>query len=122
MLVTSYFAKSAKAPGAVSIARFPPTWYSGTCYFPLAPKPDMLKIEDWGEYRHRYQKEVLELLNPDTVLRDLGVDEAGHDIILLCFEKERAHCHRGLVAEWFHETRGITVPEIGTDAITLLTF
>jgi hypothetical protein len=65
---------------------------------------------------------VLELLNPDTVLRDLGVDEAGHDIILLCFEKERAHCHRELVAERFHETRGITVPELGTDATTLLTF
>ncbi len=121
MLRTSYFAKSAMEPGAVSIARFPPKWYTGTRYLPLAPTPDMLKIKDWDEYRRRYQEEILSVLDPDTVLRDLGVDGSGHDIILLCFEKERTHCHRGLVAEWFHETRGITVTELGTDATTQLT-
>ena len=122
MLKTSYFAKSVKTPGAVSIARFPPKWYTGARYLPLAPAPEMLKIKDWDEYRRRYQKEVLSVLDPDNVLRDLGVDGAGHDIVLLCFEKERTHCHRGLVAAWFHETKGIIVPEIGTNATTQLTF
>ena len=120
MLKTSYFAKSAKAPGAVSIARFPPKWYTGARYLPLAPTQDMLKIKDWDEYRRRYHKEVLAALDPDTVLRDLGVDGSDHDIILLCFEKDRTHCHRGLVAAWLHETRGITVPELGNESPTLL--
>jgi hypothetical protein len=121
MLVTSYFAKSAKEPGAVSIARFPPKWYTGARYFPLAPKPDMLKIEDWDEYRRSYRKEVLDILDPDTVFRDLNADRAGHNIVLLCFEKDRAHCHRGLVAEWLHETKGIMVPELGGESGVQLT-
>jgi hypothetical protein len=122
MLKTSYFAKSAKLPGAVSIARFPPKWYTGTRYLPLAPTPDMLKIHDWDEYRRRYRTEILDVLDPDKVLQDLGAEDAGHDIILLCFEKDRAHCHRGLVAEWFFETRGIAVPELGQESVTQLTF
>lgn len=111
MLLTSYFAKSAKHPGAVSIARFPPKWYTGRCYFPLAPKPEMLQIGDWNEYKRRYRDEILAALNPDDVLRDLGAEGADCDIVLLCFEKDRSHCHRGLVAEWLEGTKGIRVPE-----------
>ena len=122
MMCTSYFARSAKTPGSVSIARFPPTWYTGACYLPLAPAPEMLKIRDRDEYRRRYREEILANLDPDTVLRELESLGAGHDIVLLCFEKDRTHCHRGLVAEWFHEIRGITVPERGTDTTTQQTF
>jgi len=66
MLLTSCFAKNARAPGAVSIARFPPKWYTGARYLPLAPKPEMLKIQDWNEYRRRYREEILSVLDPDT--------------------------------------------------------
>ena len=121
MLRTSYFAKSAREPGAVSISRFPPKWYTGSRYFSLAPKPDMLKIADWVEFRLPYQNEVLNNLDPDTVLRELGDLVPGHDIILLCFEKERTHCHRGLVAEWFLETMGLKVPEVGEESTTQAT-
>jgi uncharacterized protein (DUF488 family) len=115
MLLTRYFAKSAKAPGAVSIARFPPKWYTGTRYLPLAPIPDMLKIKDWDEYQRWYRRDVLDILDPDEVLRDLNVEKADHDIVLLCFEKDHMHCHRGLVADWLFEIKGIRVPEIGQD-------
>jgi hypothetical protein len=120
MLRTSYFAKSAKDPGAVSIARFPPKWYTGARYLPLAPAPDMLKLQDRDEYRRRYREEVLSMLDPDKVLRDLGVDGSGYDIVLLCFERNRTYCHRGLVAEWFSETKGITVPELEEESVTQL--
>jgi hypothetical protein len=100
MICTSYFARSAKTPGAVSIARFPPKWYTGARYLPLAPAPEMLKIQDWDEYRRRYREEILSVLDPDTVLRELENLGAGNNVVLLCFEKDRAHCHRGLVAEW----------------------
>jgi len=117
MLLTSSFAKNARHPGAVSIARFPPAWYTGRCFLPLAPVPAMLRIGDWDEYRRRYREEILATLNPDEVLRELGVEGACHDIVLLCFEKERTHCHRGLVAEWFLETKGISVPELGNQTV-----
>jgi uncharacterized protein (DUF488 family) len=120
MIRTSYFAKSAQEPGAVSIARFPPQWYTGVRYLPLAPTPDMLKIKDWDEYRRRYCEEVLSVLDPDMVLKDLNTEMTGHDIILLCFEKDRAHCHRGLVAAWLQEIKGITVPELGDEPLTQL--
>jgi uncharacterized protein YeaO (DUF488 family) len=75
----------------------------------------MLKIEDWDEYKRRYKGEILSILDPDEVIRDLCVDGAGYDIVMLCFEKDRSHCHRGLVAEWFLETKGIRVSELGVD-------
>lgn len=121
MLLTSYFAKSAKHPGAVAIARFPPEWYTGARYLPLAPEPEMLRIGDWDEYKRRYRDEILSVLDPDQVLRDLEKLEAGHDIVLLCFEKDRSRCHRGLVAEWFLERKGIRVPEIGDESGLQLT-
>jgi uncharacterized protein (DUF488 family) len=120
MLKTSYFARSAREPGAVSIARFPPRWYTGARYLPLAPTADMLTIQDWDEYRQQYHEEILSVLDPDEVLRDLNADTAGHDIILLCFEKDRSHCHRGLVAAWFQETRQIGVSELGNESLTQL--
>ena len=111
MLKTGYFATAAKEPGAVSIARFPPKWFAGPRYFRLAPEPWMLEIGDWDDYRRAYRERVLGALDPEEVLRELGVETSPHDIILLCFEKERTRCHRGLVAEWFRETLGLDVPE-----------
>lgn len=115
MLKTGYFARDRKKAGVISIARFPPVWYNGPCCFTLAPPPDLLNLEDWGEYTRRYRKEVLDHLDPDAVIRELESLAAGTDIILLCFEKERSHCHRGLVAEWFFQTKGIRIPEIGRE-------
>lgn len=115
MILTSYFARSARAPGAVSIARFPPKWYTGARYPPLAPVTDMLKIHDWILYRKRYQDEILSGLDPDTVIRELEELVPGSDILLLCFEKDRTRCHRSLVAEWLFETKEIRVPEIGEE-------
>jgi hypothetical protein len=111
MLLTSYFAKAAKHPGALPIACFPPKWYAGARYLPLAPKPEMLKVNDGDEYRCRYWGDVLDRLDPDQVLKDLSTLCPGNDIVLLCFEKDRTHCHRGLVAEWLFRTKGIAVPE-----------
>jgi uncharacterized protein YeaO (DUF488 family) len=122
MLLTGYFAKSANHPGAVSIARFPPKGYTGARYMPLAPAPGMLKVRDWDEYRRRYRQEILSVLDPDKVLEDLNKLCPGHDTVLLCFEKDRAHCHRGIVAEWLLEIRGIRVPELVEDPPAQLTF
>jgi uncharacterized protein YeaO (DUF488 family) len=113
MLRTSYFAKNARAPGAVSISRFPPHGYTGARYLRLAPARDMIKISDWDEFCNQYRNEVLATLDPDAVLRELEELVPEDDIVMLCFEKERAHCHRCLVAEWFLETKGIRVPEVG---------
>jgi hypothetical protein len=120
MIRTSYFARAAKEPGAVSIARFPPRWYAGARYLPLAPPPALLKIDDRDEYRRRYDAEVLSVLDPDMVIRDLETLCPGHDSILLCFERDPAHCHRRLVAAWLYDMRGIHIPELGQESATRL--
>jgi len=37
----------------------------------------------------------------------------GEDAILLCWENSGVFCHRRLVAEWFEEELGVSVPEVG---------
>lgn len=113
MLKTGYFARHGRAYGAVSIARFPPKWFAGPRYYTIAPPPELLQMPDWDEYRTRFRKEVLARLDPDTVIHDLESLAGGTEIIMLCFEKDRSRCHRGLVAEWLREKKGITVPEAG---------
>lgn len=112
MLKTSYFARNAKALGAVSIALKSPFWFKGQKYPDLAPTQDMLEIKDWNEYTRRYNDEILSRLDPQKVLDDLKITTADHDIILLCWEKDRNTCHRGLVAQWVKRTLGLEVPEV----------
>ncbi len=115
MIRTGYFAKHGRHPGAVSIARFPPRWFTGPRCFALAPPPELLRLHDWDTYRARYRQEVLDRLDPGSVLRELESLAGSPDVILLCFEKSRVFCHRRLVAEWFGETKGIPVPETGDE-------
>jgi uncharacterized protein YeaO (DUF488 family) len=81
----------------------------------------MIRSGNWEVFRQRYRDEVLTTIDPDAVLHELGELVPGQDIIMLCFEKERTHCHRGLVAEWFSETKGIRVPEVWEGGTTQAT-
>jgi uncharacterized protein YeaO (DUF488 family) len=81
----------------------------------------MLKIGDRETFRQRYRDEILAALDPDEVLRELEELVPEGDIILLCFEKDRSRCHRGLVAEWFLEIKGIRVPELDEGPTTQIT-
>lgn len=107
---TGTFWNSGNKPEAVNIARYPPKWYTGKSYSKLAPPAWIIKHPDWKEM---YRKLALDKLDPDTIYREI-VELAGENAILLCYEKDPAECHRGLVAEWFRETLGIHLPDIET--------
>lgn len=104
---TSYFAKSAKDPLAISIAKSAPKWYSGRHYPALAPGWAIIKIKNPSEYEYRYRREILDRLNPQRVF-----DELGENAILLCWEKPGEFCHRRIVAAWLSEKLGIEIPEL----------
>jgi hypothetical protein len=89
----------------VSIALWAPRWYRGRRYPALAPRREMLKMDE-ASYRVEYQK-ILDSLDPRKVFEDLG-----EDAILLCWERPGKFCHRRLVAEWLEQNLGVTVPEI----------
>jgi hypothetical protein len=102
---TSNFAKSGRDPNAVAICVSPPMGWRGRRYPALAPRRDMLHLP-WPVYVQEYQR-TLAGLNAAQVVADLGPDA-----VLLCFERDRAECHRRLVAEWIEAETGVKVPEL----------
>lgn len=108
--------KTYAGPGRICIARYAPrgTPPGFRIHSALAPRADMLKMS-----RERYvpiYRSILAALDPQEQW-DILHDKAGdHEPVLLCWEKPpfnaRNWCHRRLVAEWFGETLGVTVPEI----------
>lgn len=108
---TSYFAISHSLPNAISIARKSPDFYSGKEYLPLAPTRDIYsdykKTNDIHQYTERYIEEILEPLNPEEVLNELGKYS-----VLLCWKAPGKFCHRRIVARWFEDYLNIKVPEL----------
>ena len=109
MIYTSYFAKIRSLPEnvePVSIALWPPKWYSGLQYRKLAPTKEIL--DNWRRNKNKenyiraYRDRVLNHLNPDNVVRELHTLTNKPDIALLCFEKPGIFCHRHLVAYWLN--------------------
>ena len=110
---TSNFSRSGFHPKAVAISRSQPRSWTGRVFEPLAPSWRLVQEAKSGaideyEYIRRYREEVLSKLDSARVYADLG-----EDAVLLCWERSGAFCHRRLVAEWFEETLGISVPEVG---------
>jgi hypothetical protein len=107
---TSYFAKSKKTEGAVSIAIGTPWWAQMPKYVELAPSWEMvqeLKAEGNIElYTERFYDQILGKLSAEKIYIDL------EHAILLCWEKYDKFCHRRLVAQWIKSELGIFVPEI----------
>lgn len=108
MITTSYFAKSSKLPNAVAISRWPPKWYQGRRYEPLAPPVWLMKADISDEEAVvAYRERVLAHLDPYEVVQDVGPNA-----VLLCFERPGEYCHRRVVAKWLHEQLGIVVREL----------
>jgi uncharacterized protein YeaO (DUF488 family) len=108
---TSNFARSGSDPKAVAISRSQPRGWAGRVFEALAPSWRLVQMAKSGaidedEYIRRYREEVLSKLDPARVYADLG-----DDAVLLCWERPGAFCHRRLVAEWFEEKLGVSVPE-----------
>ena len=110
-IYTSYFANVGKLPFdavLISIARYAPKVWKGKECKSLAPPPALLEkykqTHDAGEYTEWFNavldrkdiapyKEMFEILS-------VGHDRKEHPIVLLCYERPGAFCHRHIVAEW----------------------
>jgi hypothetical protein len=108
---TSYYAKSAKDPNAISIAGKAPDWYHGREYKKLAPKVWFFKKfkmdGDEEAYTARYKKEVLDKLDAEEVYKELG-----QDAVILCWETPDEFCHGHLVADWLNEKLNLNIQEL----------
>lgn len=108
MIYTSYFAKLRKIPPGVvpiAICLYPPKWYRGLTYKALAPPAHLLNAWNSDGVTHKgyirvYTNEILNNLNPEAVVNELTKMADGHDVALLCYEKNGDFCHRHFVAGW----------------------
>jgi len=99
---TSYFANY-KGLDAVSIAVGSPKWYSGDKAPELMPTWKMVKAG------YSYE-EYIELLKSRGLTAG-EVYEKYKGKVLLCWEKDRSECHRGMLARWIKEEIGIEIKE-----------
>lgn len=122
-ICTGYFAKMKKYElegfMCVSIAAFPPYWYTGVKSVGLAP--DKVLLSDWKdgkitdeEYTKRYlagiDTDVLEsyLKSWDAICEEQGY--AG--VVLLCFERNGVFCHRHVLADFIEKRYDRCVEEL----------
>lgn len=118
-IFTSYFGNkhyllSSGYKNLWSIAGITPEWFYhvGERYSKLAPKYSWWKewhdnslSEEW--YIEKYYKTVLDKLNQNDVILELG-----NNAVLLCYEGSGKFCHRRIVANWIENNTGINVKEI----------
>ena len=122
-IYTSYYANMRNIPDdivPISIAGKAPDWYNGLEYKKLAPKIGFFTewknknlSNDW--YTHRFNDEVLDKLNAESVFSDLEQLTGGKDCVLLCYEKPDSFCHRHLVSTWFSHKLDLVVYELSTN-------
>lgn len=133
-IFTSYFARikhiHQQSPDIefISISRFPPKFYTGLEYLPLAPSAELLtevkhtnNIEHYTEVFNAY----LNSLNPSSVISDLYEMSGGKNVCLVCYEKPGDFCHRHLVSKFLspHLNSPISeYDEINEDNTTIALF
>jgi len=113
-IYTSNFASLAKIKKMnltpVGIAIFSPRYYTGKNYKKLAPRKEMIHMEE-VKYIPLFDK-ILNNLDISMVMQELNDISNNCDIVLLCYEKPGEFCHRRLVAKWIEENTKIKVTEL----------
>jgi len=108
MIFTSNFKIAGNLPQAVAISLGVPRGWRGCRYKALAPPRDLIKIMEPERFIPLYRAQVLDLLEPMKVIRDLG----GDNFILLCWEAPGEFCHRRVVAAWLRKHTGVLIEEL----------
>lgn len=66
-----------------------------------------------NKYTYRFNTEILNNLNKDTILLDLyNTVNQNQNLILLCYEKPNTFCHRHLIANYLLKEFNLNVTEI----------
>lgn len=118
-IYTSNFASAKRFDPAryclVSISRFSPQGWDGLAAPAFAPSASLLQSYKQGEcseaaYRMRYCL-MLDSINVRNVFAFIARYAKGRDIVLLCYEKAGAFCHRRILAQWVLDNYGYDIKE-----------
>lgn len=100
---TSYYAKSARHPGAISISRGKPRWFEGPQLLHLAPTWQMMRMTE-DQYVNHFVG-MLQSLDPHQIVESIRklLPPDQDTAVLLCYEKPTDFCHRFLVSRWLND-------------------
>ena len=111
-ITTSYFGNIKNIKNPVAICARAPMWFVGPRYPTLAPTYrifiDYKTNEDAEQYTKDFEIEVLDKLNPHTILKEM-LQLYGEEFTMVCYEKpydnrgNQIFCHRYIVARWFEK-------------------
>lgn len=120
MKTSSFFSPSLPSEGRISIARFAPRRHPKgyRVYSRLAPGKWFNSVNE-AMYRKLFAEQLLGR-DPQATWDELRSLAGGAEPILLCWEEPGVFCHRRLVAIWFEEHLGVTVPEMDPAAPLLV--
>lgn len=99
----------------VSISRFAPKGWDGFQMFTFAPSARLLRgfmsgALDEAGYTACYN-DYLDGINVRSWFQVIAKWAEGRDIVLLCYEKAGAFCHRRLLASWVWRRYGYYIEE-----------
>lgn len=74
-----------------------------------------------AQFRARYYKRLdnYGVQKIHKVLKAISKENDGKALVLLCFEKDPAECHRSLFARWWERNTGQHVPEFDSGELPL---
>jgi Protein of unknown function, DUF488 len=77
----------------------------------LTPHPSYLRASP-DEFARKYRAQLRKVGVVRLRAKLCALDD-GSPLVLLCFERDGADCHRRLFAEWWLEQTGEAIPEVG---------
>lgn len=100
----------------VSISLFRPTEFNGMQINSFAPTKELLTDYKNGlseqEYETRYREQINKLSDIYSFFKIMAKQAKGRDILLLCYEKKSAFCHRHILSDIIFERYGYRIQEL----------
>lgn len=100
----------------VSISLTRPREFNGMHIVSLAPTRQLLDDYHNGltpeEYEPRYREQISKLNDIHALFEIMAKQAKGRDILLLCYEKKNAFCHRHILSDIIFERYGYRIEEL----------
>ena len=100
----------------VSISLFRPKEFNGIQINSFAPTKELLSDYKNGlseeEYETRYREQINKLSDIYAFFKIMAQQANGRDILLLCYEKKNAFCHRHILSDIIFERYGYRIQEL----------
>lgn len=100
----------------VSISQYRPREFKGMQINSFAPTKELLAEYKNGlseqEYVTRYREQINKLSDIYSFFKIMAKQANGRDILLLCYEKKNAFCHRHILSDIIYERYGYRINEL----------